>query len=144
MFCNQMPNLAPTSHAALASFPKDAVAPQCGGGHPDEVRWHPLDPRLKPRAADRCALGLGIQMMRRSPYQHHPPFARLQIELVGLHGDLVLGVRDTSTQVFVKKRRVPRAQDNRLAVDLVHDRQRRGPISAVIDQAPEPFGAEQL
>jgi hypothetical protein len=51
-----------------ASSPEDAVAPHTGGGHPDEVRRHPLDPRLKPGADDRRALGLGIQMMRRSPH----------------------------------------------------------------------------
>ena len=73
-------------------------------------------------------------MMRRSPHQHDPSLAPPQIELVGLHGDLILGVRDTSAQVFVKQRGVPRAQDNRLAIDLVYGRQRRGPIPAVVDQ----------
>jgi hypothetical protein len=33
------------------------------------VRRHPLDPRLKPGADYRRALGLGIQMMRRSPHR---------------------------------------------------------------------------
>jgi hypothetical protein len=65
----------------LASCPENAVAPRTGGVHPDEVRRHTLDPRLKPGADDRRAFGLGIQMMRRSPHQHDPPLARLQIEL---------------------------------------------------------------
>jgi hypothetical protein len=59
------------------SWPKDTVAPHAGGGHPDEVRGHPLDPRLKPGADERRALGLGIQVMRCSPHQHDPPQARL-------------------------------------------------------------------
>ena len=67
-----------------------------------------------------------------------------ELELVGLHGDLILGVRDTSTQVFVKQRGVPRAQDNRLAIDLVYGRQRRGSIPAVVDQAPHTAAGEQL
>ena len=63
-----------------------------------------------PGADHRRAFGLGIQMMRRSAHQHDPSLARLQVELVRLHGDLILGVRDTGAQVFVKQRGVPRAQ----------------------------------
>ena len=53
-------------------------------------------------------------MMRRTPYQHDPPLARLQIDLVGLHGDLVLGMRDTSAQVFIKEdgSHVPKTTDS--------------------------------
>src|SRR6516164_3754106 len=69
------------------SCPENAVAPHAGGVHPDEMRRHPLNPRLKPGADERRALGLGIQMMCRSSHQHDPPLARLQVDLVGLHGD---------------------------------------------------------
>jgi hypothetical protein len=31
-----------------------------GGGHPDEVRRHSLNPRLKPGIDERRALGFGI------------------------------------------------------------------------------------
>lgn len=79
-------------------------------GHPDVVRRNLLDPRLEPGIDDRRALGLGIQMMGRSAGQHDPPLALLRIDLVGLDGDLVIGVRDTGAQVLVKDG-VPRAQD---------------------------------
>jgi hypothetical protein len=46
--------------------------------------------------------GLGIQMMRCPPHQHHPPLAHFRIDLVGLDRDLVVGVLNTSTQVLVK------------------------------------------
>jgi hypothetical protein len=55
------------SHSALASCPAGAVAPDAGGIHSDEVRRYPLDPRLQPSIDERRALGLGIQMVRRSP-----------------------------------------------------------------------------
>src|SRR6516225_10647992 len=84
----------------LASFPAAAKAKETGGGHPDEVRRYSLNPRLKPGIDEGRALGLGIEVMRRSAHQHEPPRARLRIDLVGLHGHLVLGVRDTGTQVF--------------------------------------------
>jgi len=41
-----------------------------------------------------------------------PPFTCFQIDLVGLYGDLVVGVLNTGTQVVVKDG-VPRAQDKR-------------------------------
>jgi hypothetical protein len=42
-----------------ASCPENAVAHKLVGVHPDEVRGHPLDPRLKPGADERRALGSG-------------------------------------------------------------------------------------
>src|SRR5215469_3106334 len=41
----------------LASCPAAAQAKEMGGGHPDEVRRHSLDPRLKPGIDKRRALG---------------------------------------------------------------------------------------
>jgi hypothetical protein len=67
------------------------------------VRRYSLDPRLEPGTDERRALGLGIQMMRRPHYQHEPPLTRVHIDLVHLDRDLVLGLRDTSTQVLVKE-----------------------------------------
>ena len=67
------------------------------------MRRYPLDPRLEPSIDERHALGPSIQMMRRPPYQHEPPFTRFHIDLVCFHGDLVLGLCDTSTQVLVKE-----------------------------------------
>src|SRR5690348_18324491 len=64
--------------------------------------------------------------MGRSPCQDDPPLACLRIDLVGLDGDLVVGVRDTGAQVLVRNG-IPRAHDDGPLVDLVHDRQRRGP-----------------
>src|SRR5436190_23564106 len=97
----------------LVSCRADAVAPHPGGAHPDKVRRHPLDPRLEPGIDERRALSLGIQMMRRPPYQHVPPLTRFQIELVGLHGDLVLGLLVAGTQLLVEEDGVPRADDYR-------------------------------
>jgi hypothetical protein len=37
-----------------------AVAPDMGGIHPDEMRRHPVNPRLQPGIDKRRALGLGI------------------------------------------------------------------------------------
>ncbi len=132
------------SHSALASCPADAVAPAAGGIHSDEVRRYPLDPRLKPGIDERRALGLGIQMVRRSPYQHEPPLTRFHIDLVRFHRDLILGLCDTSPQVLVEEDGIPRPQDNRPLVDRVRDGQRRRPVPAVVDQAPEPAAGEQL
>ena len=101
------PRVTPLVTSCLA----DADAKDTGGTHPDEVRRYILDPRLKPGIDERRALGLGIQMMCRSPRQHDPPLVCLQIDLVDLHGDLVVGVRNTGAQVLVKDG-VPRAQDN--------------------------------
>src|SRR5580658_10557428 len=101
----------------LASWPAAADAPDTGGIHPDEVGGYSLDPRLEPGIDERRALGLGIQMMRRPHYQHEPSLKRAHIDLVHLHRDLVLGVRDTGTQVLVKEQGIPRPQDNRLLVD---------------------------
>lgn len=42
-------------------------------------------------------------MMRRAPHQHEPPLTRFHIELVHLYRDLILGLRDTGTQVLVKQ-----------------------------------------
>ena len=70
-----------------------------------------LDPRLEPGIEERRALGLGIQMMCRSPRQHDPPLVCLLIDLVGLYGHLVIGVLNTGAQVLVKDG-VPRALDN--------------------------------
>src|SRR5690242_3678379 len=128
----------------LASCPADAVAPDTGGIHPDEVRGYPLDPRLEPGTDERRALGLGIQMMRRPSCQHEPSLPRFRIDLVHFHYDLVLGLRDTSTQVLVKEGGVPRAQDNRLSVDLVRNRQRGGSVPAGVGQTPHPAVGEQL
>src|SRR5262245_64993245 len=86
----------------LASCRADAYAKDTCGTHPDEVRRYILDPRLEPGIDERRALGLVIQMMRRSPRQHDPPLACLRIDLVDLHGDLVVGVRNAGAQVFVK------------------------------------------
>src|SRR6185437_14485793 len=106
----------------LASCPAGAAAEDTGGIHPDEVRRNPLDPRLEPGIDERRAFGLSIQMMRRPPCQHEPPLTRFHIDLVRLYRDLVLGMRDPSTQVFVKEDGVPRPQDNRPLVDPVRDR----------------------
>ena len=128
----------------LALCTAGAAAEDTGGIHLDEVRGHPLDPRLEPGIDERRALGLGIQMMRRPPYQHEPPLARFHIDLVYLHRNLVLGMGDPSTQVFVEEDGVPRPQDNRPLGGPVRDRQRRGPVPAVVDQTPEPSIGEQL
>jgi hypothetical protein len=83
-------------------------------------------------------------MMRRPPDQHDPPLTRFDIDLVCFHRDLVLGLRDTRTQVLVKEDGIPRPQDERPLVDPVHDWQRRGPVPAGVDQAPERPAREQL
>src|SRR5580704_8291131 len=129
---------------SLASCPGRAAAPYTGGIHSDEVWRYPVDPRLEPGIDERRALGLGVQMMRRAPYQHEPSLTRVHIDLVHLHRDQVLGVLDTSTQVLVKEDGVPRAQDKRPCIDLVHDRQRRGSSWAVVDQTREPPTGEQV
>src|SRR5215831_3138151 len=67
---------------SLASCPAAAQAKEMGRGHPDEVRRHSLNPRLKPGIDERRAFGFGIQVMRRSPHQHKPPPAHLRIDLV--------------------------------------------------------------
>src|SRR5262245_18374772 len=140
----ERPIVAGSSHGVLASCSADAVAPHPGGAHPDKVRRHALDPRLEPGIDERRVLSLGIQMMRRPAYQHMPPLTRFQVELVGLHGDLVLGLGDASTQLLVKEDGVPRAEDDRPCVDLVHDRQRREPVPAGVDQTPKPPAGKQL
>jgi hypothetical protein len=68
----------------------------------------------------------------------------LPVDLVHFHYDLVVGLRDTGTQVLIKQDRVPRAQDDRSLVDLVRDRQRCEPIPARLDQAAHPAIGEQL
>src|SRR5262249_60413789 len=111
------PRVPPPLRSCLA----DAYAEDSGGSHPDVVRRYFCDPRLEPGIDDRRALGLGIQMMGRPPCQHDPPLACLRIDLVGLHGDLKIGVGNTGTQVLVEDG-IPRARDNGPFIDLVHDR----------------------
>src|SRR5689334_12340017 len=82
----------------LTSCLAGAGAPDTGGIHPDEVRRHPLDPRLEPGVDERRTLGLGVQMVRRPPDQYEPPLARFRIDLVSFHRDLVLGLCDSSPQ----------------------------------------------
>jgi hypothetical protein len=62
-----------------------------------------LDPRLDPGVYERRALSLGFHMMCRTSDQHSPSFASRQIDLVDLQGDVVFGVRDTGTKVFVSE-----------------------------------------
>src|SRR5689334_20004 len=95
----------------LTSCRADAYAIDICGTHPDEVRRYVLDPRLEPGIDVRRALGLGIQMVRRSPRQDDPPLMCLRIDLVDLYPDLVVGVRNTGAQVNVEDA-VPRAQDD--------------------------------
>src|SRR5690242_6363248 len=97
------PRRFPRITLPLASCPAYAVAPDPGGSHPDEVRRHPLDPRPEPGTGEWRALGFGIQMMRRPRYQHEPPLTRFGIDLVCFDRDLVLGLRDTRTQVLIKQ-----------------------------------------
>jgi hypothetical protein len=78
------------------SFPVGPYAIDGGGIHPDQMRRYPLEPRLEPGIDERRALGIGIQMMCRPPHQHDPPLAYLRIDLVGLHGDLAVGVLNAS------------------------------------------------
>src|SRR5215472_3082763 len=95
----------------LTSCLADAYAKDTGGTHPDEMRRYILDPRIEPGIDERRALGLGVQVMCRSPRQDDPPLMCLLMDLVGLDGDLVVGGRNTGAQVLVKDG-VPRAQDN--------------------------------
>src|SRR5690348_13720130 len=109
----------------LTSCRADAYAIDICGAHPDEVRRYILDPRLEPGIDERRTVGLGVQMMCRPSRQDDPPLVCLRIDLVDLYGDLVVGVGDTGAQVLVKDA-IPRAQDDRPSIDLVHDRQRGG------------------
>jgi hypothetical protein len=61
----------------------------------------PLDPRLEIDAGDRGTLGLGIHVVRRAPDDHNPSLARPGIGLVDLYRDVIVGVRDASTQVLL-------------------------------------------
>src|SRR5215467_6843950 len=92
----------------LASYPAAAQAKETGGGHPDEVRRHSLNPWLKPGIDERRARGVVRAGAGSGASPRYRSRARLRIDLVGLHGDLVVGVRDTSTQVFIKNGGVPR------------------------------------
>ena len=99
------PDAQPCSCGLLplpTSCPAAAHAKDGCGTYPDEVRRYTLGPRLEPGIDERRALALGIQMMCRSARQDEPPLARFLIDLVDLHGDLVVGVRNTGAQVLVK------------------------------------------
>src|SRR6266496_550279 len=133
----------PKRSGAPTSCPADAMAPDKSGIYLDKVLRFALDPRLDPGVYDRRALSLGVHMMRRASDQHSPSHARRQIDLVDLHGDVVFGMRDTSTEVLVGEGVLGGAENDRTFVHLVLNRQRRRPIPAVIDEAPEPLDAEQ-
>src|SRR5690348_3571241 len=127
-----------------ASCRAEALARDADRNHSDEVLGFGLDPRLKANGADRRTLGLGIYVMRRAPHQHHPPLVLFRIDLVGLHDDLVLGLRDTSAQVLLGEGDQVGTEHDRPVMHLVLRRQRHRPIPAVVDQAPDPPGAEQF
>src|SRR5260370_3758637 len=131
----------PKRSGAPTSCPADTVAPDTSGIYLDKVLRFTLDPRLDPGVYNRSALSLGVHMMRRASDQHSPSHARRQIDPVDLHGDVVFGVRDTSTEVLVGEGVLGGAENDRTLVHLVLNRQRRGPIPAGINQSPGPPGA---
>ena len=117
-------------------------APRAGGMYPESAQAPPRSSaqarrrrsaRARPRYAD----------VRRSPHQDDPP--RAPPDRAG-RPPRRPGTRRAQyhTQVFIEEGGVPRAQDNRLAVDPVHDRQRHRPIPAVVDQTPQTATGEQL
>ena len=108
---NQPPVSSTPVTPLLTSCRADAYAIDICGTHPDEVRRYILDPRFEPGIDERRAVGLGIQMMCRSPRQDDPSLTCLRIDLVDLYSDLVVSVRNTGAQVLVKDA-VPRAQDD--------------------------------
>src|SRR5689334_20989034 len=79
-----------------------------------------------------------------APDEYQPSLARFRIGLVDLHGNLVLGVRDTGTQVLFGEEGPVGGENDRSFMDLVLGRQRHRPVPAVVNQAPDPCGAEQL
>src|SRR5690242_1597857 len=127
-----------------ASCRAEALARDADRNHPDEVLGFGLDPRLKADGADRRTLGLGIHVMRRAPHEHHPPLARVRIDLVGLHDDLVLGLRDTGAQVLLGEGDPVGPEHDRPVMHRVLRRQRHRPVPAVVDQAADPPGGEQF
>src|SRR5690242_5263749 len=127
-----------------ASCRAEALARDADRNHPDEVLGFGLYPRLKADGADRRALGLGIHVMRGAPHEHHPPLVRVRIDLVDLHDDLVLGLRDTGAQVLLGEGDPVGPEHDRPVMDLVLRWQRHRPVPAVVDQAADPPGAEQF
>src|SRR5690242_1638115 len=127
-----------------ASCRAEALARDADRNHSDEVLGFGLYPRLKANGADRRTLGLGIHVMRGAPHEHHPPLVRFRIDLVDLHDDLVLGLRDTSAQVLLGEGDPVGTEHDRPVMHLVLRWQRHRPIPAVVDQAADPPGAEQF
>src|SRR5712671_6266329 len=129
---------------ALGSGLADTLATDLAGINPDEVLGFALHPRLKAEVGNRCTLGLGVYVMGSALDEHHPSHPRFGISLVDLHSDLVLGKRDTSTQVLLGEDDPVGAENDRSFMDLVLGRQRHRPKPAVVNQAPDLCGAEQL
>ena len=78
-----------------------------------------------------------------APDQHGPSLMRLEIKPVDLEGDVVVGVRDTGSEVLIGIGVLGGAENDRTFVQLVLNWQRHGPVPAAVDQSPEPLGAEQ-
>src|SRR5689334_21764668 len=76
--------------------------------------------------------------------EYQPSLACFRIGLVYLHGNLGLGVRDTGTQVLFCEEGPVGGENDRSVKDLVLGRQCHRPVPAVVNQAPDSCGAEQL
>src|SRR5215469_572606 len=90
----------PAPARALPCAP-DAPASDEGRADPDEVIPAASGPCLDARSKRVGLLLLGINVMRRALNQHTPALPRLEIELVNLERDAVLGVGEASPEVFV-------------------------------------------
>src|SRR5215472_8256637 len=128
----------------LRSCRADTLASAVDGIYPDEMLGLAVDPRLETDVADRGTLGLRVYVMGRAPDEYDPSLARFGIDLVDLHRDLVLGIRNTSTQILLSEGNPVGAENDRSPMNLILGRQRNRPTPTRVNQAPDPSGAEQL
>jgi hypothetical protein len=107
----------------LAPDRLDAAAGDAGRDDADEQLPLPAGPGLDARLLSRCALGLGVDVVRGPLDQYAPALAADHVELVDLERHLVIAAGDAGLQVLVEGAVPGGPEHDRPVVPLVVHRQ---------------------
>jgi GNAT superfamily N-acetyltransferase len=121
----------------------DAPPGEPGGNDPQEQLPVSARPRVDPRARDRGALGLGLDVMCRPLDEYAPSRARRGVEVIDLESDLELGIGDAGAKILVRRAVLRGPEHDRSLVEPVVDRHHRGAIPAGVTDPADAARTDQ-